>query len=186
MALTPENPLIRASILVERQRQRIHDMLGGMAVQRMVERLHSGRSVTGAPLKPLSPLTRNLIVHRYVAQRAGAGRTRRGGGTPLINTGGLIKSLAWRAEPAYAHVYVSGAFHRMIGAVHEYGAVIRPRRAPVLMLGYLRRGGKLKAVVAKRVKVPGRRWFGLTDADMQAMVEELRKVIVRVWTGGTL
>ena len=70
-----------------------------------------------------------------------------------------------------ARVAIGGAHERMIGAVHQYGTEIVPRRAPALFLGFVREA-KNRPVFARRVRIPQRRWFGLSEDGKQEIEQQ--------------
>lgn len=111
--------------------------------------------------------------HAWAALRPAYAAEKRGPGI-LRESGLLQRSLTFRA--GYGQVEVGT--NRVYGAVHQFGATIRPKNTPALVF---RMGGKL--VHVKSVTIPARPYLGFGAADVAA-VEERVEFALRLATRG--
>lgn len=128
----------------------------------IVKNLRRGRDFYGQPFQPLSPLT---LLSR-----------RKRKGIPLNDTGRLSQSI--QLAP-----FSNGVIMRanvIYAKTHQYGAVIRPRRAKWLLIpvnpiaryrGFV---GGARFIRLKEVVIPSRPFFPLPNRDLPAE-------LVKIW-----
>jgi phage virion morphogenesis protein len=89
--------------------------------------------------------------------------------------GGLLGSIT--AQLSGSHRLEVGT-NKIYGAVHQFGATIRPRSAEALVF---RLGGRL--IRAKQVTIPARPYLGISAADRANSLVIVRDHIERRWQG---
>lgn len=132
--------------------------LGEQLIQQHKKRIDKGEDPTGKKWKPLQPW--------YNASKKGKGILR--------ESGQLRNTLAYNLKPNGLEFGSPVEY----APVHQFGAIIKPKRKKALALG----GGELG--FAKKVNVPARPWLGVSDNDAKDLEEKavnhLRKVIARI------
>lgn len=115
----------------------------------------AGTDPDGRAWTPLDP--------GYAAGKRGPGILRESG-----MRGGLMGSLAVRATATSVEL----GTNKVYGAVHQFGAVIRPKAAGKLVF---RMGGRL--VMADSVTIPARRYLGIGADHRAAILDVLRSLL---------
>lgn len=122
--------------------------LGPLLVASTRDRITREVTPEGSPFAPLLPA--------YAAGKRGPGILRE-----RAMRGGLFASLT--SEQAGKSLRIGT--NKIYGAVHQFGATIRPRSAPALVF---RLGGRL--VRAGSVKIPARPYLGISEEDREEIL----------------
>ncbi|WP_310620896.1 phage virion morphogenesis protein [Flexibacterium corallicola] len=135
----------------------LHSIMGAALYDQTLERFEREEGPDGKPWAKLSPLT--------LASR----RSKRG---TLRATGGLIRSIKVQVDSSKAEVGTN-LNHPKVW-VHQYGAVIRPRRKKALAIP----NGNGGFVFAGKATIPARPYIGLGRGDEEAVREALESYLL--------
>lgn len=140
------------------------EIAGAILEESTRERFRTSRGPGGVPW-PMS--RRNIHGGRPDARGAGSiGPSQ--GGRPLIDKGGLLSSVAHRANDDEVRVgIIAKTKSAKFGYVQQFGATIVPRKAAFLVF----RGADGHLVFAKSVTIPARPFLGVDANDRADLIE---------------
>ena len=133
--------------------------LGLEMVDRTRQRINDGVTPEGSPFAPLNPL--------YASSKPS--------GDPILKkTGSLRNELT---STVHGNSLVWGS-NRIYAAVHQFGAIIKPVKAPALVF---RMGGEL--FKRQSVTIPARPYLGFNNEDRQVAIDTLETFFRRCMGG---
>ncbi|WP_227656533.1 phage virion morphogenesis protein [Bombella apis] len=133
--------------------------LGLEMVDRTRQRIDDGVTPEGTPFAPLNPL--------YASGKPS--------GDPILKRSGSLRNELTSTIQGNSLVWGS---NRIYAAVHQFGAIIKPVKAPALVF---RMGGDL--FKRQSVTIPARPYLGFTHEDRQAAVDTLETFFRRCMGG---
>ncbi len=129
----------------------VHDIIGEVLLDETKERIREEKAPDGSNWPALHPVTLD---------------NRRSKSGILRETGELFRSIHKNASAAKAEVGTNLNHPRVW--VNQYGATIKPRRVPFLLIPHM--GGKL---ATKQVSIPARPYIGIGREDEELVKETL-------------
>jgi phage virion morphogenesis protein len=98
----------------------------------------------------------------------------KGKGLTLVDSGMLVKTIS----SGFSADYAEWGVNRVYAAIHQFGGVIRPKKARALRF---RAGGK--TIFRHAVTLPARPYLGLSDADRDEILTIINRAITQA-SGG--
>jgi len=147
--------------------------IGELLLNSTRERMNKQVGPDGRPWAPLNPAYAGTAADRT---KGGKVKTRgvKKGPKILQASGQLFGSLRYQISGEQLQL----GTNKIYAAVHQFGAVIKPRNAPALVFWL---GGKL--VHAQKVTIPARPFLGLSADDRSNVLEAIQEVYEADWSG---
>ncbi len=132
--------------------------IGVGLVRNTQDRFRAGRDPDGLAWRPLRPFT--------LAMKRGPGILRES-----AMRGGLMASIAFRADAGAGGATVQIGTNKVYGAIHQFGGTIRPRN-PKGLLFFRTPGGQVWGA-ARSVTIPARPYLGISREDRETIMDVL-------------
>lgn len=142
--------------------------IGVGLVRNTQDRFRAGRDPEGHPWHPLKPFT--------LEHKRGPGILRES-----AMRGGLMASIAFRADAGAGGATVQVGTNKVYGAIHQFGGTIRPKN-PKGLLFFRTAGGQVWGA-ARQVTIPARPYLGISREDRETIQDVLGAFLRRATSG---
>lgn len=132
--------------------------IGVGLVRNTQDRFRTARDPDGRAWRPLKPFTLEM--------KRGPGILRES-----AMRGGLMASIAFRADAGLGGATVQIGTNKVYGAIHQFGGTIRPKN-PKGLLFFRTPGGQVWGA-ARQVTIPARPYLGISREDRETIMDVL-------------